>query len=145
MLAKGTDVVSKRPHENVALSRALETFLQRTCDGCRQRLFDLGPCKHCGDQNVHLTISYEAIPKRWRECEVRVSMVETDADGRRTHKHRKSGRKDLELVFRKKWGGDRRVAFEVLLFDRMSHRKRHTVHVLDGETFVIEHDEAEAL
>ena len=66
-------------------------------------------------------------------------------DNKRSYTQKRSGRKDLELRFRKKIGGDGRTAYEVLLYDRMKRRKRHTVHVLVGDTFLIEHDESEPL
>jgi hypothetical protein len=72
--------------------------------------------------------------------------VEHDiGDYKRSYTHKKSGRKDLELRFRKKVGRDGRIAYEVLLFDRMKRRKRHIVHVPVGDTFSIEHDEDEPL
>jgi hypothetical protein len=138
--------VDKPKHQNAVISRALETFLHRTCAICKKRLFYLGPCEHCGDGSHNFRISYEDIPENWRECEFRISLVERGiGDKKRSYTHKKSGRKDLELRFRKKVGGDGRIAYEVLLFDRMKRCKRHTVHVLIGETFSIEHDEDEPL
>lgn len=133
-------------HQDLAISKALGTFLQRTCATCKKRLYALGSCEHCGDGSLLFRISYEDIPDNWRECEFRISLVERDIkDNKRSYTHKKSGRKDLELRFRKKVGGDGRTAYEVLLYDRMKRRKRHTVHVLTGDTFSIEHDESDPL
>lgn len=120
--------------------------MQRTCATCKKRLYTMGPCEYCGDGSLHLRISYEDIPVNWRECEFRISLVERDVkNNKRSYTHKKSGRKDLELTFRKKVGGDGRTAYEVLLCDRMKHRKIHQVHVLVGDSFSIEHDESEPL
>ena len=132
--------------QDLAISKALGTFLQRTCTTCKKRLYTLDSCEHCGDASLLFRISYEDIPDNWRECEFRISLVERDIkDKKRSYTHKKSGRKDLELRFRKKVGGDGRTAYEVLLYDRMKRRKRHTVHVLTGDTFSIEHDESDPL
>jgi len=135
--------VDKPKYQDLAISKALGTFLQRTCATCKKRLYALGPCEHCGDGSHHFRISYEDIPVNWRECEFRISIVGHDVkDHKRSYTHKKSGRKDLELTFRKKVGEDGRIAYEVLLYDRMKRRKRHTVHVLVGDSFSIEHDES---
>jgi len=138
--------VSEPKHQDLAISKALGTFLQRTCAACKKRLYTLGPCEYCGDGSFHFRISYEDIPVNWRECELRISIVARDIkDNKRSYTHKKSGRKDLELIFRKKVGGDGRIAYEVLLYDRMKRRKRHTIRVPVGDSFSIEHDESEPL
>ena len=138
--------MGKPKYQDLTITKALETFLQRTCAICKKRLYTLGPCEYCGDGSLLFRISYEDIPVNWRECEFRISLVERDIkDRKRSYTHKMSGRKDLELRFRKKVGGDGRTAYEVLLYDRMKRRKRHTVHVLVGGSFSIEHDESEPL
>jgi len=132
--------------QDLAISKALGTFLQRTCATCKKRLYTMGPCDHCGDGSHHFRISYEDIPVNWRECDFRISVVERHTkDNKRSYTHKRSGRKDLEFRFRKKVGGDGRTAYEVLLYDRVKRRKKHTVHVLVGDSFSIEHDESEPL
>jgi len=138
--------VDEPKHQDLAISKALGTFLERTCAICKTRLYTLGRCEHCGDGSLILRIRYEDIPVNWRKCELRISLVERDIkDNRRSYTNKTSGRTDLELTFRKKIGRDGRPAYEVLLYDRMNRRKRHTVHVLVGDTFSIEHDESEPL
>lgn len=55
------------------------------------------------------------------------------------------GRKDLELTFQKNVGEGGRTAYKVLIRGRMKCRKRHTVHVLVGDSFSIQHDESKPL
>lgn len=135
--------MGKPKHQDLLISEALSTFLQRTCATCKKRLYTLGPCEHCGGNSLIFRISEKDIPINWRECELRISIVERDIkDNKRSYTHKRSGRKDLELIFRKKVGGDGRTAFELLIFDRMKgRRKRHKVYVPIGDTFSIEHDE----
>lgn len=131
---------------NLVISEALGTFLQRTCATCKKRLYTMGPCEYCGHGSFHFRISYEDIPVNWRECEFRISLVARDIkDNKRSYTHKRSGRKDMELIFRKKVGGDGRTAYEVQLYDRMKHRYRQTVHVPIGDSFSLEHDDNQPL
>ncbi len=133
-------------HHDWIISKALETFLQRTCAVCKKRLYTLGPCGHCGNKSLVFNINYEDIPKNWSKCEIRISIVERDIkDNKRSYTHKKSSRKDLDLVFRKKMGRDGRSVCEVLLFDRMNKRKIHQVHVIEGDSFLLDHDEIKPL
>ena len=133
-------------HHDLAISKALETFLQCTCAVCKKRLCTLCPCGHCGDGSLVFRISYEDIPNNWSKCEFRISIVERDIkDNKRSYTHKKSSRKDLDLVFRKKMGRDGRSVCEVLLFDRMSKRKIYRVHVIEGDSFLLDHDEIKLL
>ena len=132
--------------DDPVISKALSTFLLRTCPTCGQRLYDLRPCRRCGDGSLVLRFNYEDIPENWPECTVKIGVIERDViDDKRSYRHRRSGRKDLEFTFRKKTGKDGRVAFEVLFIDRMKGRKIHRVHIQDGQSFRIEHDEKESL
>ncbi len=134
--------MNKSGHKDLAISKALETFLQRTCPVCKKRLYTLSPCEHCGDGSLFFRISYEDIPQNWSACELRISIVESNIeDNKRSYIHKKSSRKDLDLVFRKKMGRDGQTAYEVLLFDRMNRRKMHQVHVLEGDSFQLDHNE----
>lgn len=112
--------MDKSKYQDLAISKALETFLQRTCVACKKRLYTMGPCEHCGDGSFHVNISYEDIPVKWVRCRFKISIVERDVkDNKRSYTHKKSGRKDLELTFEKKIGGDGRMAYKTLLIDRM--------------------------
>ena len=133
-------------HHDLIISKALETFLHRTCAVCKKRLYTLGPCRHCGNRSLVFNIIYEDIPNNWSKCEIRISIVSYDIkDNKRSYTHKKSSRKDLDLVFRKKMGRDGRSVCEVLLFDRMNKRKIHKVHVIEGDSFLLDHDEIKLL
>ena len=135
--------MDKPKYQDLAVTKALETFLQRTCAACKKRLYTLGPCEYCGDGSVHFRISYEDIPANWTKCRFKMSIVERDVkDNKRSYTHKKSGRSDLEITFQKEVGGDGRMAYKLLIIDRMKGRKRHTVHLLDGDRFCLEHDES---
>lgn len=131
---------------NSTFSMAWRTFLHRTCPTCNRRLYTFGPCEHCGDGNIHLKIDWERTQPNWQTCTLKFSIIELDAkDGKRSYSHKRSSRKDLELIFRKKTGGDGRPAYEVLFIDRMKKLKTHRVHVREGEEFLLTHDEIKQL
>ena len=99
--------MSESVHNDLAISKALKSFLQRTCLVCNRRLYTLDPCRYCGDKSFVFNISYKDIPNNWSFCEFRISIVERDNKNNvKSYKHKKSFRKDLDLLFRKKMGGD---------------------------------------
>ena len=128
--------------QDLVISQALRTFLRRTCGTCKRQLYTFSPCEYCGDSSIILTICCEEIPLNWQECKLRVSINEFDTKtGKRSYSHKKSSRKDLDLVFRKKVGKDARTAYEILLYDRMKKLKKHTIQVLEGNEFTLTHNE----
>jgi hypothetical protein len=72
-------------YRDVPISEAFATFLHRTCDACKKPLYTLGPCDHCGDQNLTLLIRYEDIPAKWLG-EIRISLVEYNSKGERVYR-----------------------------------------------------------
>lgn len=129
-------------HNGLAISKALKSFLKRTCLVCKKRLYVLGPCKYCRDKSFIFNISYKDIPNNWSFCEFRISIVERDIkNNKRSYEHKKSSRKDFDLLFRKKMGGDGRFVCELLIFDRMKKTKMHQVRLIDGTSYMLVHDE----
>ncbi len=117
--------------------------MQRICAACKKHLYTMGPCEYCGGGSFHFRISYEDIPVNWSKCRFKIAIVKRDVkDNSRSYIHKKSGRKDWELTFQKEVGGDGRMAYKLLLIDRIKGRKRHTVHLQDGDSFRLEHDES---
>jgi len=129
-------------HNEFVISKALKSFLQRTCLVCKKRLYTLGPCKYCGEKSFVFNISYEDIPNNWSFCEFKIAIVERDIkDNKRSYTHKKSSTKDLNFVFRKKMGGDGRFVIELLIFDRMKKTKTHQVRLIDGDRYILVHGE----